>query len=325
MNIGHRRLQSEKNETDLSIHHTHSHTCWGLEYVYEWQTMDWEYAPHKMVTADIKNSENKFHGYVQSPFVNQSKQTEEKLKTLLKYLNNERNHLSHHEIINIDLEKYVAHSRTDRRHHNIKQYLETYHSVKNTTTTLDPYDVNSCDWKRPVYRTFGDCSRWPIQYYTLGQSKNCWTNDKCSSFSTFSPILNMNLAKGFGFSSIACSVMFVLVLLYWFSCWIYGKICGYNEYDRIEDGGFNYTIKRTNYVDQYQDPLPQNNIYVDDQTVVIQDVAMMDDGCVNEEIIVENDEILDEHEGEVDVIEEVQVDEYIYNDNNQFNDVYTIQ
>eukprot|EP01084_Bolivina_argentea_P201578 344552_1 len=249
---------TDKSPQDLSSSHTtHCHTkyCWGLQYVYEWKTMDWKYHPFKVQTKLFEKSimdEHKLHGYIESPFVNITKQTEQKLKALLKYINDKNNNieLSHDEILNIDLEKYITQITNNN---NIAEFMEWHflewntettiqpitmsttlnpYNVSNRNTTFNPYDVNWCDWKLPAYNSYGICSSWPIQWYSLGDSETCWTNNKCNFWSTISPITSWHLAKGFGYTAIACFGVFVLVILYWCTCWCCGKLCGYSSYQR---------------------------------------------------------------------------------------------
>eukprot|EP01084_Bolivina_argentea_P083274 150797_1 len=222
----HRRLAINGNETDFSSpYNCETRYCWGSQYVYSWKTMDWRYHPYKLSTDFVENSiidEDKLHGYVQSYYVNRTEKTKQKINVLVDYIN-DRNNLSHDQIMNIDLDKYIMYT-LDNDDDDIAQFLKWNSQTtmipitlsmtsSDIATTLNVDNINWCDWKQPAYTSYGDCTRLPIQWYFLGDSELCWTNDACTYFSTLSPFKKYHLAIGFGYASVACLVIGVLVLL----------------------------------------------------------------------------------------------------------------
>eukprot|EP01083_Nonionella_stella_P035692 97350_1 len=296
--ICHRRLVTNEvttNHSDEYYYHSHSssehehcHTryCWGYEYVYEWKTMDWRYDPYR-VQNDM--SEDALHGYIVSPFNNQTQQTAQKMNTLLDYINDESNTmLTTTDIQSIDLNHYMSHTNDVTQ--NMSDLLRVIQDKKRpfTTTSIGTSDENStresigsCDWKTPAYISSGVCSAWPIRWNSLGDTEACWTNDKCSFFSTLSPYTNWDLAEGFGIASMACLAVFVLILLYWFTCWCYGKVCGWSDYDVIGDMAYSDE-------EEYESkPVVVHNPVVMDEQVVIND-GIAPPMYVNDQIVIDN-------------------------------------
>ena len=222
------------HHTDHTEHHTsHCHTryCWGYRYNYDWKTMDWKSHPYKV---DI--DESVLHGYINSPFDNMTPNTENKLKTLLEHLNNDDIQLTDEQLLNVDLREYIAQNMDIETFVNDDRTDSEEPSTTNMaqkSSTKNKYDVDWCDYKRPAYITRGSCGSFPYQWHSRGDAETCYTNNRCSSFSTNSPTINWDVSQAFGWSAMACAAIFVLTLLYWFICWMYDKCCGYDSYDRI--------------------------------------------------------------------------------------------
>ena len=222
----------DDEETILRSHsHIHCHT--GYEYVYEWKTIDWRYHPYK--------DDGKF--FVSSPFDNMTNQTEFRLKALLEFINfNETSQFINPKQINLteyvlhdDMYNYFEELAKNADPDNILN-MKTTQNIESTismSTTDDKYDVYWCDNLHPAYSTYSSCSSWPYKYYSVGETDACYTTNKCSKFSWKSPTANWNLSKGFGWTSIACAILFGLALLYWLFAWCYDAICGYNQYNSI--------------------------------------------------------------------------------------------
>ena len=147
----------------------HTRYCWGMEYVYEWKTMDWRYTPYKVDT-----------GFVQSPWINMTDDNKVKLKKLLSIINHQNDslivdermiELSEEQILNLDLHKYLLQD-IDAYDFLFQQTTKNASSQTTTSTpkefpstTMDKYDVEWCDWKHPAYYTYGTCSRYCISYF----------------------------------------------------------------------------------------------------------------------------------------------------------------
>eukprot|EP01084_Bolivina_argentea_P071785 130430_1 len=205
--------------------------CWGYEYVFYWKTMDWLYPPYQVQTSiverNITNS-SELHNYLASPFMEKTSTnynlTLHKLKTLLNEINNNSS-LTKFEI-NIQLKMLL--DEANNMNININASTSTA-----TNTTLNPYDVNWCDYRRPAYVSYGSCAAFPYQWYSYGDTEVCWTNDKCSSWSTLSPFTNYDLAKGFGFTAIVCLGILCVLLLVIIVNILYQKFNHWYEYEYI--------------------------------------------------------------------------------------------
>ena len=292
-----------------SSSHTHCHTryCWGMEYVYEWKTMDWRYTPYKVDT-----------GFVESPWINMTNENEIKLKKLLSIINHEDEReieLSEEQVLNLDLHKYLLQDK-DAYDFLYEQTITTLTPNEFPSTTIDKYNVEWCDWKHPAYYTYGSCSSWPYQWYTYGDKPTCYTDNKCSWFSSFSPNTNWDISKGLGFTSLSCFGIFNLVLFYFIFALLYDKLCGYSQYEWIYDTK-SVDIKDDNDYDYDNDNVVCDDDIINDDILVINPLVNNDTYNVtdnNYDINIDynnpNDmELLQETEGGIDIA----------------NDNYTIQ
>eukprot|EP01084_Bolivina_argentea_P146964 257204_1 len=222
-----RRLIKLNNDTkteELSSHsHCHTKYCWGMRWIYQWRTLDWEYHPYGVQVNIAENiltniTERKIH----------------KLNVLRDYINNNSIILSEDQINEINITEYVLF------YDNVEEYLNslifmsfTSTSLENMSTTLNPYDVNWCDWKRPAYTTIGVCSAFPIRWRDMGDMETCWTNNKCSWFVEWAPATNWAIAKGFGITSSLCGGILFISLMYLIFKWLYYQVFEYVEYQYI--------------------------------------------------------------------------------------------